>query len=65
VRESTGNYKYLVKLGKVLCKEYTYRYNKTRKCDYLINQMGHNIPDKRLTRPTLAIPNMYKSDNVI
>jgi hypothetical protein len=44
VRESVGNYKYLAKLGKSLCKEYTYRYDKIHKCQAYIEEMGKNIP---------------------
>jgi hypothetical protein len=68
VRESQGNYKYLINLGKELCKEYTYRYGKIHKCQSYIEEMGNNIPpipDNGFTTPALAMPNEYKSKDVV
>ena len=68
VRESQSNYKYLVRLGKALCKEYTYRYNKIHKCESYIKELGKNIPlipDIGFTSPAQAMPDMYKSDDAI
>jgi hypothetical protein len=68
VRESVGNYKYLVKLGKELCKEYTYRYGKIHKCQAYIKEMGKNIPpipDNGFTPPAQAMPDEYKSKNAV
>jgi hypothetical protein len=68
VRESQGNYNYLINLGKELCKEYTYRYGKIHKCQSYIEEMGNNIPpipDNGFTTPALAMPNEYKSKDVV
>jgi hypothetical protein len=68
LRESQSNYKYLVKLGKALCKEYTYRYGKIHKCQAYIKELGKNIPpitDKGFTQPAQAMPNIYKSKDSV
>lgn len=68
VRESQSNYKYLVKLGKALCKEYTYRYGKIHKCQAYIKELDKNIPpipDTCFTPPTQAMPNMYKGSDAV
>jgi hypothetical protein len=68
VRESKSNYKYLVKLGKALCEEYTYRYCKTHKCQAYIKNLGKNIPpipDKGFTPPAQAMPDMYKGKDAV
>ena len=67
-RESVGNYKYLVKLGKTLCKEYNYRYGKIHKCQAYIKELGKNIPpipDKGFTPPAQAMPDEYKSKDAV
>ena len=68
VRASKANYKYLVKLGKALCKEYTYRYGKIHKCQSYIEELGKNIPplpDIEFTTPALAMPDVYKSNDPV
>ena len=67
-RKSKGNYEWLCKLGEELCKEYTYRYGKIHKCQPYIEDLSKNIPDLPdlgFTKPALAMPEMYKDDNVI
>ena len=67
-RKSKGNYEWLCKLGQELCKEYTYRYGKIHKCQPYIEELSKNIPDLPdlgFTKPALAMPEMYKDDNVI
>ena len=67
-RKSKGNYKWLCKLGEELCKEYTYRYGKIHKCQPYIEDLSKNIPDLPdlgFTKPALAMPEMYKDDNVV
>ena len=57
-----------IKLGEELCKEYTYRYGKIHKCQPYIEELSKNIPDLPdlgFTKPALAMPEMYKDDNVI
>ena len=68
VRESYSNYRYTVKLGLELCKEYTYRYLKTHKCEAYIKELGENIPpipEKGFTQPAQAMPDMYKSKDAV
>ena len=67
-RSSTRNYKWLVKLGLELCKEYTYRYGKIHKCQTYIEEMKKNIPPiPRIgfTPPAQAMPDEYKSKDVV
>ena len=67
-RKSKGNYEWLCKLGQELCKEYTYRYGKIHKCQLYIEELSNNVPnlpDLGFTKPALAMPEMYKDDNVI
>lgn len=66
VRESVSNYKWLVKLSKELCYEYTYRYEKTHKSEQYINDLENNIPDIKdigFTNPNQVMDDMYKSNN--
>lgn len=67
-RTSLDNYKWLVELGKELCKEYTYRYGKIHKCQTVIEQLDNNlppIPEIGFTTPALAMPNEYKGDDAV
>lgn len=62
-RASTANYEWLCQLGMELCKEYTYRYKKTHKCEQYIHDLYENtppLPDKPFTQPTPAMPDTYK-----
>lgn len=67
-RTSTKNYKWLCNLALELCKEYTYRYGKTHKCEDYLKELKQNIPPiprLGLTTPALAMPDMYKSKDPI
>ena len=67
-RASTKNYKWLVKLGLELCKEYTYRYGKIHKCQAYIEELKRNIPPIPLiglTPPAQAMPVEYKGSDPI
>ena len=67
-RESLSNYLWLTKLGIELCKEYTYRYGKTHKCEPLIYEMFDNfpaIPDVGFTTPAQAMPDEYKNKSFV
>jgi len=67
-RESKVNYTWLCNLGLELCKEYTYRYGKTHKCEAYINNLSQNVPplpDIDFTPPRQAMPDMYKDDDAI
>ncbi|CAB4133122.1 hypothetical protein UFOVP250_43 [uncultured Caudovirales phage] len=59
-RQSRANYNWLVSLFDKLCKEYTYRYGKTHKCESMFDTLKHgpyNIPvTKPFTEPTPAMP---------
>jgi hypothetical protein len=62
-RESKANYFWLCELGIELCKEYTFRYGKTHKCQQYIEKLTYNTPDLlslEFTNPTLAMPDDYK-----
>lgn len=64
VRESVANYMWLIKLTRELCKEYTYRYNKTHKCEADLADLEKNIPplpNKKFTVPATACPDVYKT----
>jgi len=65
-RKSICNYRWLVKLGLELCKEYTYRYGKTHKCQEYIVGLGKNLPplpNLGFTPPAQAMPEDYKDDS--
>lgn len=70
VRTSVENYKWLVKLGLELCKEYTHRYGKTHKCEQYIRKMKMkknipSLPKIGFTPPAQAMPDMYKSKDAV
>jgi len=68
VMTSVDNYKWLVKLGLELCKEYTHRYGKTHKCEQYIRKMKKNIPSLPnigFTLPAQAMPDIYKSKDAV
>ena len=68
VRESTGNYKWLCELAIELCKEYTYRYKKIHKTQAAIEDLASTIPplpSSSMTRLPLAMPDEYKTDQVV
>lgn len=63
-RKSLSNYRWLCLLAQELCKEYSYRYEKTHKTEQVINWcMCHlpNIPDIGLTPFAQAVPEKYKN----
>ena len=62
-RESLDNYKWLCVFGLELCKEYTYRYGKTHKCEQYLNELSKynpSIPSIGFTPPAQAMPDSYK-----
>lgn len=65
-RESKCNYLTLCDLGLELCKEYTHRYEKTHKCEPMLEWLKANAPDfdkfdkKEFTVPPMAMPDKYK-----
>jgi len=67
-RESIGNYVWLSKLCKALCKEYTFRYGKVHKGEEVVDSLIENLPlieKTDLTPFPLAMPNMYKSKDPV
>lgn len=68
-RQSKQNYVWLCKLGKQLCKEYTYRYNKVHACEQVIDFCIKNIPEqlenKGLTTFAEAMDISYKLENPV
>ena len=67
-RESLSNYLYLCDLGLELCKEYTFRYEKTHKSQQVIEWCLDNKPniiDINFTTPPKAMPEEYKVGDVI
>jgi hypothetical protein len=62
-RMSDSNYNWLYQLTVELCKEYTYRYGKTHKCEELLETLfftPNNIPHGPFTDPTPAMPDDVK-----
>ena len=67
-RENSTNYLWLCELGMELCYEYTNRYGKTHKTQQHIEWLTKNIPnlpDGKLTEFPQAMPDNYKSNNVV
>lgn len=67
-RQSKTNYLWLVELTVALCKEYTYRYGKTHKCEQiglveLLKTPPQNIPVGLFTEPIPAMDEKYKVPN--
>jgi hypothetical protein len=68
-RECIENYVWLCDLGIALCREYTYRYNKTHKSQLVIEWCMSNLPKIRengkLTPFALAMPDDCKVGNAV
>ena len=65
-RMTDSNYNWLYQLTVELCKEYTYRYGKTHKCEELLETLfftPNNIPHGPFTDPTPAMPDDVKVPN--
>ena len=63
VRQSVHNYWWLRDLWIQLMQEYTYRYGKNHKCEFLIDSLSfspNNIPRGQFTEPTPAMPDDVK-----
>jgi hypothetical protein len=68
VRESKSNYEWLCQLGVELCKEYTYRYGKTHKCEQYILDLAKHVPllpNLGFTTPVQAMPDIYKDKDAV
>ena len=67
-RKSLTNYNWLVDMGMELCYEYNYRYGRVHKCQAIIEWCKNNtpnIPDIGLTSFAQAMPDKYKSTDVV
>ena len=67
-RDSISNYLYLCEIGLALCEEYTYRYGKRHKSQEVIEWCLMNKPqiqDVGFTTPPKAMPDEYKTEDVI
>lgn len=67
-RTSVANYVWLCQHGLALCEEYTNRYGKIHKSEAVIRDCySHipSIPDDHFTKPPLAMPDLYKSDDPV
>jgi hypothetical protein len=71
VRTSLANYMWLASLAWWLCKEYQYRYGeeKIHKTEahviWLLNNPPKSIYYAGFTRPSLAMPDQYKQEDVV
>lgn len=68
VMESIANYRWLVKLGKTLCREYTNRYGKIHAVEAKINYLEENepeLPNIGLTSFRQAMPIQYKNEDPV
>jgi len=67
-RESLSNYKYLIMLNKELCAEYTHRYGKIHKGQYVTEELEKHLPeieDIGFTPPAQAMPDTHKEKDTI
>jgi hypothetical protein len=67
-RQSKQNYQWLYTLLVELCNEYTYRYEKTHKCELIglveaLKRVPTCITKDGFTEPTPAMPEQYKVPN--
>lgn len=68
VGDTNKNYKWAAHHALELCNEYSKRYNKIHTCQKGIEKlsdMDYLIPDGEMTEHPLAMPNEYKSDDVV
>lgn len=65
--ESKNNYKWLHSLGIELCKEYTYRYQKTHGSEKILRQLSKppRIKSLKLTKRPQTMPEQYRGLNTI
>lgn len=68
-RENINNYMWLYELFVKLCEEYTYRYGRQHKTDFLLRDLlkvaPASIPTTSFTQPAQAMPDEYKNENSI
>lgn len=60
-RQSKSNWLWLYNLGLELCKEYSYRYNRTHKCEPVLRSLKcPPLDDIGFTTPPQAMPMVYQ-----
>lgn len=65
-RQSIENWLWLREYGLKLCEEYTFRYGKIHKCQYIIDDMFKpSLPSKELTKLPCVMPVKYITDDVV
>jgi hypothetical protein len=68
-RDNINNYMWLYELFVSLCDEYTYRYGKKHKTDFLLRDVLQNSPisisTSEFTQPAQAMPEKYRSADSI
>ncbi|WP_237342885.1 pyrimidine dimer DNA glycosylase/endonuclease V [Wolbachia endosymbiont of Folsomia candida] len=69
-RESKGNFDWLIRYGKELCKEYTYRYKKEHKSEEVIDWCDSNknlliFQSADMKDFTQALPDQYKCSDAV
>jgi len=68
VRESSGNYLWLLELFEALLAEYTYRYNKVHACTRLLGELSKlpsHIQSSFFTEPPCCMPDECKTGDTI
>lgn len=66
--ETRKNFEWVVHHGLCLCIEYASRYRKSHKCFELLQkamEQSHIIPAGRLTPQLLAMPDQFKSNDIV
>lgn len=70
VRTSISNYMWLFEHATALSEEFNFRYNKRHKSSFVVTWCGKNykmisFPEKKLTNFVLAMPDVYKTNDVV
>lgn len=66
--QTVENYRWLWRLGKHLCREYTYRYEKTHSCERVLAILRCppvELTARGFTKPAQAMPDEYKTHDTI
>jgi len=66
--QTIENYRWLWRLGIALCKEYTYRYEKTHACERILAMLRCppvELQARGFTKPAQAMPDEYKHSDTL
>lgn len=66
--QTVENYRWLWSLGKALCAEYTFRYNKVHGCERILSILRCppiNLTARGATAPAQAMPDQYKHHDTL